>query len=168
MGDQTTACFETEKTRALLAYLSVEADRPHRRDLLAEMLWPDRPPGAAHANLRHALASLRHSIGDSAGNEAPAPILLATRQTIQLNTDRGVWLDVSAFLKLLATTRPKGQPDLHSLFDQLKNVSFWKINNETTQESQSQRESSVPKDEIAKLFSAAMMLAEASAGKAAA
>jgi len=60
------------------------------------------------------------------------------------------------------------QPDLHSLFDQLKNVSFWKINNETTQESQSQRESSVPKDEIAKLFSAAMMLAEASAGKAAA
>jgi len=115
LGDRTTACFETEKTRALLAYLAVEADRPHRRDALAEMLWPDRPPGAAHANLRHALASLRHSIGDSAGNEATAPILLATRQTIQLNPDKDVWLDVSAFLKLLATTQSTGQPDLHSL-----------------------------------------------------
>jgi len=115
LGDQTAACFETEKTRALLAYLAVEADRPHRRDALAEMLWPDRPPGAASANLRHALASLRHSIGDAAGNEATAPILLATRQTIQINTDKDVWLDVSAFLKLLATTQSKGQPDLQSL-----------------------------------------------------
>ena len=35
--------FETLKTRALLAYLAAEARSPHRREALAEMLWPDRP-----------------------------------------------------------------------------------------------------------------------------
>lgn len=45
--------FETEKTRALLAYLVSESERGHQREYLAEMLWPGRPPGAARANLRH-------------------------------------------------------------------------------------------------------------------
>jgi DNA-binding SARP family transcriptional activator len=31
--------FESNKARALLAYLAVEADRPHRRDVLAALLW---------------------------------------------------------------------------------------------------------------------------------
>lgn len=39
--------FETDKARALLAYLMVEADRPHRRETLASLLWPERPESAA-------------------------------------------------------------------------------------------------------------------------
>ena len=74
--------FETGKSRALLAYLAVEADRAHSRAFLAELLWPDRPRGKALANLRHTLASLRKTIGDAA---AAPPFLRVTRRSIGLN-----------------------------------------------------------------------------------
>ena len=45
-GEPVTG-FETRKARALLAYLAVEGDCSHRREALAEMLWPGRPEGAA-------------------------------------------------------------------------------------------------------------------------
>ncbi|MGD9146963.1 MAG: alpha/beta hydrolase, partial [Anaerolineae bacterium] len=35
--------FESDKVRALLAYLAVEVGQPHRREKLAGLLWPDRP-----------------------------------------------------------------------------------------------------------------------------
>lgn len=34
--------FRSERSRALLAYLAVESDRPHRREVLSTMFWPDR------------------------------------------------------------------------------------------------------------------------------
>jgi len=120
LDGQAITRFETEKTRALLAYLAVEADRPHHRDALAEMLWPERPAGAAGANLRHTLAILRRAIGDvpdtiATGHQAKPPFLLATRQTIQFNAASDAWVDVSAFLALLHTTRPTDPPPMQSL-----------------------------------------------------
>lgn len=56
--------FATDKARALLAYLAVESDRPHRRDTLAGLLWPDRPQQKARQNLRKTLARARQVIGD--------------------------------------------------------------------------------------------------------
>ncbi len=47
--------FDSDKVRALPAYLAVEADRPHRREKLAGLLWPDRPERSARTNLRSAL-----------------------------------------------------------------------------------------------------------------
>jgi hypothetical protein len=66
-GEPVTG-FETVKARALLAYLAVESDRPHRRELLAEMLWPERPIGAARANLRHTLPGRLVCSGGICGN----------------------------------------------------------------------------------------------------
>ena len=57
-------CFESNKVRALLAYLMVESDRPHSREALATLLWPDRPQQAAMTYLRNALADLRQLFGD--------------------------------------------------------------------------------------------------------
>ena len=56
--------FESSRVRALLAYLAVEADRPHSRESLVGLLWPDWPQPSATANLRQALANLRRAIGD--------------------------------------------------------------------------------------------------------
>ena len=56
--------FETDKARALFAYLIVEADRPHRRETLASLLWPERPDTIARANLRQALVRVRRALGD--------------------------------------------------------------------------------------------------------
>ena len=44
--------FESDKVRALLAYLAVESDRPHRRETLAGLLWPEQPENAARLSLR--------------------------------------------------------------------------------------------------------------------
>ncbi len=46
--------FESNKVRALLAYLATETDLPHSRDQLAGLLWPELPDQAARNNLRYA------------------------------------------------------------------------------------------------------------------
>ncbi len=47
--------FRTDKVRALLAYLAIEADRPHRRSALAAMFWPDTSEAKAAHSLSQCL-----------------------------------------------------------------------------------------------------------------
>lgn len=84
--------FESNKVRALLAYLMVQEDRPHSRDVLAALLWPDQPQRNARSNLRFALANLRQNI-----NDAQTAYLSITRETIQFNQLSNHWLDVMVF-----------------------------------------------------------------------
>ncbi len=88
--------FGTDKVRALLAYLAVETDRPHRRESLAGLLWPDQPESSARTNLRRALADMRKALGDG---DIELPFLVATRQSIQLNPSADVWVDTDEFLE---------------------------------------------------------------------
>jgi DNA-binding SARP family transcriptional activator/predicted ATPase len=90
--------FDSNKVRALLAYLAVEAGRPHRRDVLAGLLWPDWPDRSARTNLRNALANLRKAVGDQ---DAAPPHLSITRETLQFNLASDYWLDVTAFRALV-------------------------------------------------------------------
>jgi DNA-binding SARP family transcriptional activator/class 3 adenylate cyclase/tetratricopeptide (TPR) repeat protein len=89
--------FDSNKVRALLAYLAVELARPHPRSYLAGLLWPDWPERSALANLRGALANLRTAIGD---REASPPFLRISRETIQLNPKGDHWVDAVAFSRL--------------------------------------------------------------------
>ena len=70
LDDSPLTTFATDKGRALLAYLAVESGRPHRRETLLDLFWPDRPPAAARNNLRQALYRLRQNLAD-ATNQAP-------------------------------------------------------------------------------------------------
>jgi len=98
--------FKSNKVRALLAYLAVEADRPHLRDSLAGLLWPDWPDREALSNLRYALSDLRRAIGD---RTAAPPFLLISRNSIQFNTASDYWLDTTKFIENV--TSDKSQPD---------------------------------------------------------
>jgi predicted ATPase/DNA-binding SARP family transcriptional activator/Tfp pilus assembly protein PilF len=85
-----------QKILALLAYLAVEAHRPHQRSALAALFWPDQPERQAVQNLRKTLSRLRRTIGDHA---ADPPHLIIKKQTIRFNSDSDAWLDVTAFTK---------------------------------------------------------------------
>ena len=51
----TVTRFRSQKTDALFAYLALYRDRPHTREELITLLWPDADPEAARVNLRSAL-----------------------------------------------------------------------------------------------------------------
>jgi DNA-binding SARP family transcriptional activator/predicted ATPase len=98
--------FASDKVRALLVYLAMSPDRPHRREALAGLLWPEFPERAARTNLRNALSSLRHAIADRA---ASPPFLHITHQTIQFNSQSDFWLDADSFEGLVATIPPSAE-----------------------------------------------------------
>jgi len=98
---QPVTDFISDKARALLIYLAVEADSPHRRERLAGLLWPDYPEQDARRSLSTALASVRGAIGDRA---ADPPFLHISRQTIQFNRASDSWIDVVAFTTRLRTS----------------------------------------------------------------
>lgn len=95
-GKPITA-FPSDKVRALLAYLALEADRPHRRETLATLLWPHL--STARRNLRQVLYELRHVLVPSPG--ADSPWLLVSRQDVQFHANGGAWLDVKTCTALL-------------------------------------------------------------------
>ena len=97
LGNKSVTQFESDKVRALLAYLAVEAGMPHRRSALAGLLWPDHPESAARASLRNALANLRQVICDQ---KTEPPYLIIDSETIQFNPSSDHWLDVGAFEEL--------------------------------------------------------------------
>ncbi|HET9222783.1 MAG TPA: BTAD domain-containing putative transcriptional regulator, partial [Roseiflexaceae bacterium] len=90
--------FAYTKVRALLAYLAVEPGRAHSRAQLATLLWPDQPDRTARGSLSQALTTLRNALGDKT---AERPVLLADSQSIQLDPDSAIEVDVSQFLDLL-------------------------------------------------------------------
>ena len=100
-GEPLTA-FRSDKERALLAFLALEADRSHRREALIGLLWPEQPESLALNNLRKSLARLRQAIRDQ---EADPPFLLITPKTIQFNSKSDYWLDVANFTSLLDACR---------------------------------------------------------------
>jgi DNA-binding SARP family transcriptional activator/tetratricopeptide (TPR) repeat protein/energy-coupling factor transporter ATP-binding protein EcfA2 len=98
--------FETDKARALLAYLAVEAGRPHRRESLAALLWPERPEALARANLRQALARIRRALDDQ---DRVISFLLVTPADVQFNTASDHWLDTAELERLASQAAPIGE-----------------------------------------------------------
>lgn len=93
--------FSTDKGRALLAYLAVEAHQPHHRERLAGLFWADQTEKKALHSLRQALSSLRKLLGeegDGRSRHDPCPpILLITQESVQFNLAADPWVDVRAF-----------------------------------------------------------------------
>lgn len=81
-----------EKVEALLAYLAVESNRPHRREVLAEMFWPNLSDDHARSNLRYALFKLREGLKDK---ENQIPYLIVSRTSIRFNPDSDFYLDAA-------------------------------------------------------------------------
>ncbi|MCG8415766.1 MAG: hypothetical protein MI746_16245, partial [Pseudomonadales bacterium] len=102
-----------EKVEALLCYLAVESNRPHRREVLAEMFWPDLPDDHARSNLRYALFKLRAGLQEKTNS---TPYLLVSRTSIRFNPDSDFSLDVLELSEAFGQSlRPSGELDIERL-----------------------------------------------------
>ena len=80
--------IDRRKAVALLAYLAVTAET-YSRDALATLLWPNYDQRRARAALRRVLVTLNQAL--------PGSWLEVDRETIGLNNQANVWLDVAQF-----------------------------------------------------------------------
>src|SRR6266508_62390 len=78
------------KDQSLLAYLVLHPEPSgHTREKLAALLWGDSPDAQARSSLRTALKNLRQHLGTH--------LLLADRETIQINPASPLWVDAREF-----------------------------------------------------------------------
>lgn len=79
---------------------------PHRRSVLAGLLWSEQDESSATRSLRRALWNLRDALG---GDSNDCPYLRITRHDVAFNPESPHWLDVAA----PSTDLPPlaGQPD---------------------------------------------------------
>ncbi len=103
LGDKPLYKFRTNKAQALFSYLAVETGQAHRRDSLMALLWPGLQQTSAQVNLRQTLYRLRQAIPQvsARGRDELIPLILSDRQTIQINPEADIRLDVARFTELL-------------------------------------------------------------------
>jgi DNA-binding SARP family transcriptional activator len=92
---------DRRKTLALLAYLAVNREQ-YAREYISALLWPDYDQDKAFTNLRHTLWETGQTIGEG--------WIIASRETIGLNPDANLWLDVAQFDSLI--TQSRSQTDI--------------------------------------------------------
>ena len=95
-GDQPLAGLPSRKAEALLIYLACTR-RPIAREVLADLLWDDRPYQTALSNLRTLLSGLRRVVG---------PVVVVERDTVRFDTTQPYVLDVETFERGLAASEP--------------------------------------------------------------
>jgi DNA-binding SARP family transcriptional activator len=89
---------DTRKAVALLAYLAVTA-RPHTRDALCSLLWPESDHEHARAALRRTLSTLRKGLGDE--------WVEAERDRVDLRRRPSLRVDVAEFRSGIAAEEPE-------------------------------------------------------------
>lgn len=85
--------LEVGKAQELLSYLLLHRDRPHSREVLAELLWGDSSPAHAKKYLRQALWQL-HTTLDTLLGTPDARVVLVEPEWVRINADFDLWLDV--------------------------------------------------------------------------
>lgn len=96
------ARFESQKVRALLAFLAAQEGRAFSRDRLGALLWTEADADTARRNLRQALYNLRQSLPEL--DEA----LRVDHQTVALHARPIDRIDVSDFLEAHRRGLPGG------------------------------------------------------------
>lgn len=93
-GDQPVDDFESQKVRALLAYLILNRDSAQSREHLAGLLWPEKDNDTARRNLRQAVYNLRMTLPH---DDTSSPPIVTSHHNVQFNPETDYWLDVEAF-----------------------------------------------------------------------
>ena len=97
--------LEARKEQELLCYLLVHPDRPHPREMLANLLWSDTSTEKSRKYLRQALWHLHSMLKPARAVETE--VLSAEHDWVQLNLNSDCWIDVTAFERAFAATQGK-------------------------------------------------------------
>ena len=97
--------LEARKEQELLCYLLVHPDRPHPREMLANLLWSDTSTEKSRKYLRQALWHLHSMLKPARAVETE--VLSAEHDWVQLNLNSDCWIDVTVFERAFAATQGK-------------------------------------------------------------
>jgi len=84
------------KVQELFSYLLLHRTRPHRREALTTLLWPDVPDVQSKRYLRKTVWQLQSALAQLTPPDAP-PILHADPDWLQVSAEADSWLDVAQF-----------------------------------------------------------------------
>jgi DNA-binding SARP family transcriptional activator/predicted ATPase/tetratricopeptide (TPR) repeat protein len=119
LAEHTIDNIESDKARALLAYLAIENGHPVSREKLAGNFWPEQSEEHARGSLSQALYHLRGVLGDRLLTgilptqprlEAKEPYLLVSPREIRFNPRSDFETDVGAFLVLIKACKAHAHP----------------------------------------------------------
>jgi DNA-binding SARP family transcriptional activator len=88
--------FENRKVKELFAYMLLNYTRPHRRESLTTLLWPDTNPNKSQRNMRQMLWQLQRQLELNFNNDGQRP-LLVDGDWIQINPQVEICCDVLLF-----------------------------------------------------------------------
>ena len=89
------------KNVALIAYVAVTGVS-HSREALITLLWPELEPSRARGGLRRNLSELKKALGGE--------LLIVDRESVGLDPDADLWLDVGQFQGFLQAWQGHGHP----------------------------------------------------------
>jgi len=106
--DDQRVVTDRRKAIALLAYLAVNAihqpSQRYSRESLSALFWPDYDQAKAFSNLRRTIWEVHQALGEN--------WLIAYRESVHLNPDADIDLDVADFRDLLSQSRQQRDPAL--------------------------------------------------------
>lgn len=80
-GDVSLYRFRTRQTGGVLAYLAYFMDRPHPREVLMELFWPEADLDSARNRLNIVLSSIRQTLS----TESSEPVFLSDHHQVRFN-----------------------------------------------------------------------------------
>lgn len=98
--------FESKKAQELFAYLLVNPRRPHHREVLARVLWPDHDSEQSRCYLRQALWQLNSALKPVSKTTAIESIVQSNEgEWIGLQQPSSFWLDTAVLEGALEKAR---------------------------------------------------------------
>jgi DNA-binding SARP family transcriptional activator len=97
LAEKPFQAFESDKVRALLAFLAMEANQHHRRDTLTGLLWPELPERAARHNLSQAI----YSLGQQIKKYSETSPFAITPRAIGFYINHQIWVDAHHFQSII-------------------------------------------------------------------
>ena len=110
--EATVRKFESQKARALLAYLAMHPDQALSREHIATLLWSDKDESGARRNLRQVLYSLRTAFAEA---ELGTDLLDGESTDVRLHPEIEVWVDVADFEQAIERGLDGAVPDSQQL-----------------------------------------------------